>query len=334
MAYDAVFSLLLSSILNSKAAPNVQPVSPTQSAQQATMVGPIPATILVPANQGPSFTAALSGIMLGTADGAQVSSTATAEPADLESVKIDESASPTLTGGIEIVVPADALAYSNIPQVYLDPSQQVDRVAALVSSNEGKPTTIDWNDNGKGVSVGLFQANQRVGELPDLLHELSMLPGGQEEIVASLGPTFAQKMCKDPEIVRHLHFSPKNALGKGLCKLVHSDLFQKLQVAVLRRKVVRAAELAAGYGITSSAGVAVCADLANQWGFGGARRFLQAADSMQSEGGKVKAIVKAVCRYSPYDSRYQCDLEKIEGNNLSYSDTFYATNVASQPTQN
>jgi hypothetical protein len=334
MAYDAIFSLLCSGILHSKAANNVQPVAQTTLTQQAMIVGPIPTAVTVPANQAPSFTAALSGIMLGTADGAQLSSTGTVEPADLESVTMDQNGQGMLTGGIEIVVPAQTLAYSNIPQIYLDPSQQVDRVAALVSSNEGKPTTIDWNDNGKGVSVGMFQANQKVGELPDLMHELTLMPGGQEEITSALGPSFAQKMCNDPEAIRHMHFSPKNALGKGLCKLVHSEIFQKLQVEILRRKVVRAAELAANYGITSSAGVAVTADLANQWGFSGARRFLHAADTMRSENGKVRAVVNAVCRYSSYDSRYHCDLEKIEGNNLSYSDTFSATNIASQPYQN
>jgi hypothetical protein len=278
------------------------------------------------------FTAALSGDVHATGGGAQAlagnpSGTGnhpTYQDASQSVVSIgpDGIITRILTGGIVSDPQQPTLTYTNIPVVFLDPSQPLDRVAALVSSNEGKPTTIDWNDNGKGVSVGIFQANQKVGELPNLLHELSDAPGGHEQIVATLGSTVANDAANSPEKIRKLTFSKKNSLGKGLKELVKSDLFQRLQIAMLRRKVLKAAELASVYGITSTAGVAVCADLTNQWGANGAHRFLKAAQTQTSEDEKVKAVVDAVCRYSAYDSRYQSDLRKLEPNSLSYNETF------------
>ena len=227
----------------------------------------------------------------------------------------------SLAGSIEITAPP-VLAYNNIPDEYLDSTTKIDRIAALISSNEGTPTTIAWDDNGHGISVGLFQANQQVGELPDLLHEFATAPGGQEELIDAMGPDIASKITANPEVARRWKFSPGNALGRGLKKLVNSELFARVQVVALRRKVVEAADLASDYGITSSAGVAVCADLANQYGQGGARRFLQAAHKMRSQGGKVKAVVNAICRESSYKTRYLSDLQKVGPNLLSFNDTF------------
>jgi hypothetical protein len=214
------------------------------------------------------------------------------------------------------------IQYSNIPVCMLNTDHPLDRIVAVVSSNEGKPTSIDWNDNGKGVSVGIFQANQKVGELPDVLHKLAADEQGQQAIASTLGTDVAEAVQNNPEVVRNYSFSPKNSLGKGLKKLVHNPVFLKLQLALLRHKVARAADVAAEYGIHSTAGVAVCADLINQWGPGGAQRWLQAAYTMQSEGGKVKAIVNAVRNRSPYGDRYTDDLEKIAGNGLSYDQPF------------
>jgi hypothetical protein len=214
--------------------------------------------------------------------------------------------------------------YTNIPADLLNTSNPTDRVAAVISSNEGTPTTIDWNDNGCGVSVGIFQANQRVGELPQLLHQLAVIPEGQQQLTNAFGMRATQQIQQNPEAIRRWHFSPKNSLGHGLQRLVQSRLFQQLQIAVLRHKVTSAAVVAADYGITCTAGVAVCADLTNQWGCGGARRFLRAAQSANSQNEKVTAIVAAVTKGSQYGSRYQADLHKFQGNGLSFNEPFIA----------
>lgn len=332
MSDNALLSLLCTLIFKSKPAPEVRAVLPQVLSVQLgnkidrfSLPGVQPGRpICSPANDS------------GTAGGAGSRLPAPAMPAPAATAPPEPVAAParvSLSGLVQIVAPP-VLAYSNIPDQYLDATQPVDRVAALISSNEGTPQSIDWDDNGHGISVGLFQANQRLGELPDLLHELALAPGGQGELTAALGPTVTSELLTTPEVARRWNFLPGNALGRGLKKLVSSRLFVKVQVVALRRKVVKAAELASDYGITSTAGVAVCADLANQWGQSGARRFLQAAHSMRSQGGKVKAVVNAVCCSSPYKSRYLSDLEKLRPDCLSFNDSFNSDYLPSTPHHN
>lgn len=339
-------SLLCSCLLGSQA-PDARLAIAAVSAQS-----PIAAPLAVRAQTviSPSYLSAISGHLV-------VVPTTVAEAAQSSSVVVPPS---TTSGAAPLVVPAPdygttsvlyptanatpsvegavaggagntpistvflqpVLRYTNIPLQLLDATNPTDRVAAVISSNEGRATSIDWNDQGHGVSVGIFQANQRVGELPELLHQFAVLPQGQQQIACAFGTQKAAQIQQNPEVIRKWHFSPKNSLGKGLQKIVHSNLFQKFQVAILRHKVNKAAEVAANYGITSTAGVAVCADLTNQWGRAGAKRFLKAADAMQSQGGKVSAIVMAVSKGSQYGSRYQQDLQKVQGDELSLSERF------------
>jgi hypothetical protein len=204
----------------------------------------------------------------------------------------------------------------------LDPDEHVDRVAALITSNEGDPDSIAWNDNGHGVSVGMFQANQKKGELPQLLKSLAERPDGKRQMLNAFGKDMTAKIEEDPEIIRSLKFKRNNWLGKGLKLLVKSDSFAELQIEILRDKVRASSEFAAAHGIKSTLGVAIVADLTNQWGRGGAARFIKSAGQVDDEAAKLKKIVSKVDSTSAYGDRYKGDLEKAPELGLSVQDEF------------
>jgi|GEM_PF-3689796 len=204
----------------------------------------------------------------------------------------------------------------------LDRNNQTDRIAALISSNEGKPTSINWNDNGAGVSVGMFQANQRKGELPKLFADFANTPEGYDALVEIFGPEMAAKIKANPEMIRGLNFNPHNELGQGLMKLVQNPAFQQLQLDQVREKIQEAAPVAQQHGVTSEAGVALVADLINQFGAGGANRFLGAADSVQGQEEKARAIAHAVRQGSKYGGRYLADMNKMSSAGLSFDNEY------------
>ncbi|MBU6452271.1 MAG: hypothetical protein KGS72_10860 [Cyanobacteria bacterium REEB67] len=206
----------------------------------------------------------------------------------------------------------------------LDRNNPTDRIAALISSNEGKPTSINWNDNGAGVSVGMFQANQRKGELPKLFSDFANTPDGYEILVELFGAEMAAKMKANPEMIRGLNFNPHNQLGKELEQLVQNPAFQQLQLDQVRAKIQEAAPVAQQHGITSEAGVALVADLTNQFGAAGANRFLGAADSIppSDQEGKARAIARAVNNHTQYGGRYLADIGKMNSAGLSFDNTY------------
>ena len=214
-----------------------------------------------------------------------------------------------------------AVDWSKLPHG-LDRNNQTDRIAALISSNEGKPTSINWNDNGAGVSVGMFQANQRKGELPKLFSDFANTPDGYETLVEIFGAEMAAKMKANPEMIRGLNFNSHNELGKELEQLVQNPAFQQLQLDQIRGKIQEAAPVAQEHGITSEAGVALVADLTNQFGSAGAARFLGAADGVQDQEGKARAIARAVHNNSQYGGRYAADIGKMNSAGLSFHNTY------------
>ncbi len=217
--------------------------------------------------------------------------------------------------------------FSKVPGGPLDLNNPVDKVAALISSNEGNPTTINWNDNGAGVSVGMFQANQKVGELPMLFQELADTPEGYALLVKIFGPKLAKEIKDDPNIIRKLDFAPNNELGKDLEKLVQSSVFQGLELKILRAKVETASQIAKSVGVTSTEGVAIVADMINQFGQSGASRFIDAANHCQGQAQKIEAMVEAVSAGSKYGARYVADMHKASHFNLSANTTFKSSKV-------
>jgi hypothetical protein len=207
---------------------------------------------------------------------------------------------------------------------HLDLDQEVDRIAALISSNEGDPSSIDWNDNGQGVSVGMFQANQRVGDLPLLLQNMTEKEQGRHALLNAFGTELTGQIEQDPEIIREMEFSPDNWLGRGLLQLAETDSFRETQISMLRTRIVKVAGIAREHGLKSRLGLALCADLANQWGRRGCKKFLRAGLEEPNESLKVKAIVNAVDSETKYGARYLGDLEKASVLGLTAGDEFKA----------
>lgn len=165
----------------------------------------------------------------------------------------------------------------------------VDKVVALVSGNEGGPTSINWNDNGAGISVGFFQANQKAGKLPELLQR--MHEANPERFNQIFG-RYANQMLNE-NFVRRAHFSPRNELGRDMQAALREPDFQRVQVVMLREHVMRANEIARNLGIKSTLGVALIADLTNQYGEAGALGFLSQARRRRGEVNKIQAIANA-----------------------------------------
>lgn len=165
----------------------------------------------------------------------------------------------------------------------------VDKVVALVSGNEGGPTSINWNDNGAGISVGFFQANQKAGKLPELLQR--MHEANPERFNQIFGRQANQMLNEN--FVRRAHFSPRNELGRHMQAALLEPDFQRVQVVMLREHVMRANEIARSLGIKSTLGVALIADLTNQYGEAGALGFLSQARRRRGEVNKIQAIANA-----------------------------------------
>ncbi len=165
----------------------------------------------------------------------------------------------------------------------------VDKVVALIGQNEGKANSINWNDNGAGISVGIQQSNQRGGNLPELLQR--MHEANPQKFNQIFGAN-ASRMLNE-NFVRNAHFSPRNDLGRAMVRAVNEPEFQRAQVTLVREHVQRAAEIARGLGIKSTMGVALVADLTNQFGEGGALKYLRQARGRHSEEAKITAIARA-----------------------------------------
>lgn len=165
----------------------------------------------------------------------------------------------------------------------------VDKVVALIGKNEGSATSINWNDAGSGISVGIQQANQKSGNLPELLRK--MHDQNPQKFEQYFGRNSDNLM--NERFVRRAHFSPRNELGRAMQAAISDPEFQRTQVTMVREHVVRAAEIAQGLGIRSTMGVALVADLTNQFGEGGALKYLRQAHNRRGEEAKIVAIARA-----------------------------------------
>lgn len=169
----------------------------------------------------------------------------------------------------------------------IDMNNPIDKVVAMVSANEGKPTSINWNDNGHGISVGLFQANQKSGELPMLLTKMH---DANPQLFNQVFGNQANNMLNE-NFVRSANISRGNELGRMMQDAINRPEFQRVQLDMMREKVAHASQVAGNYGIKSELGVALTADLINQLGEGGAKKHLAAASRHGQEDSKLRAVV-------------------------------------------
>ncbi len=178
-------------------------------------------------------------------------------------------------------------------------NSSIKNIMASIIKNEGSTETINWNDNGCGISVGAFQANQKYGQLSLLL---SRMQQAKPQLFENLfGPEFANIVRDQPQEICHLSFTNErhtgaNQLGTRLQEALKQPAFKQTQLTILREKILQSERIALQYGIHSEKGVGLVADMINQLGVGndrcGAKHYLKFALGKHSEIAKLEAIVE------------------------------------------
>jgi len=194
-------------------------------------------------------------------------------------------------------------------------------VDKVVGKNEGKPNSINWNDNGYGISVGIFQWNQKAGELPMLFKAMYEDPAAKQVMIAKFGADIAQKLGTDESFVRRANFSPNNDLGAHLQETLNDKSVQQVEVAMAGKKVVHLQEVANSKGIHSAAAIGLYVDLVNQLGEGGAAKYLnQAASASGGEGDKYQTLLASSSENKWRGKRNQTVDKEIKDAGLSMND--------------
>lgn len=177
----------------------------------------------------------------------------------------------------------------------------IDRVVQAVAGNEGNFTSINPNDAGYGISIGIRQWNQKAGELPTLLSKWHDKDPGKFERI--FGP-YAEKLLNEGW-VRHSELAGNPDLMARLKQALSDKDFQQVQVDLSRQFVRSSIELGLKYGLKSELALALVADIVNQKGRGGAEQALQRAGL--HPGGTV-SNEKATCeRLSEVSHRPHAD---------------------------
>lgn len=148
-----------------------------------------------------------------------------------------------------------------------------DRIIGAVSGNEGNFSTITKNDNGHGVSVGIRQWNQKVGELPDLLK--SMHDKDPDKFNNIFGKY--SNNLQSESWVRHANMAGNHDLMNRMKTALADPEFQQVQVDKARDFTNRTIQTAKNFGFHSELGQALVSDLSNQLGEAGARNLLRRA---------------------------------------------------------
>ena len=188
---------------------------------------------------------------------------------------------------------AEARAFNNIgptPEIKTPEAFKgfLDRVVAAVSGNEGGFKSINWNDNGAGISVGKAQWNQKMGELPSLMKHFH---DADPQLFNQIFGADAQNMLNE-NFVRHSPITPGSRLGQEMAQALAEPKFQQVQMELLREKALTALTLAHKYGHGSELFVAEVADMGNQFGWGGVESCMRKANvaNIQDEKTAIKAL--------------------------------------------
>lgn len=155
-----------------------------------------------------------------------------------------------------------------------------ERIVASISSHEGGFTSINQNDAGYGISVGIRQWNQKTGELPHLIRAWhDKHPTKFKQIFGNYSPSLLnEKWVRDYDMANDSQFmkAMQNALAD-------KDL-QRVQLEDAHRFVNNTTELAKKYGFQSEFGVALVCDMVNQMGANGTERTLAKCGIKKHEG--------------------------------------------------
>ncbi len=161
----------------------------------------------------------------------------------------------------------------------------VDKLVWAISGNEGNYTTINPNDAGHGISIGIRQWNQKSGELPTLLQ--AWHDQDPTKFNAIFG-RYAGSLLNE-RFVRGTNFHDQPGLMKEIAEALADKEFQQVQLNLARQFVVNSVQLGYDNGFRSELALADIADVINQCGSGGFSRALHRG--MKSAGGEKESVV-------------------------------------------
>lgn len=155
-----------------------------------------------------------------------------------------------------------------------------ERIVTSISSHEGNFTSINENDAGYGISVGIRQWNQKTGELPNLIRAWhDKHPAKFKQIFGTYTPSLLnEKWVRNYDMANDSQFmhAMQNALAD-------KDL-QRVQMEDAKKFVNNTTELAKKYGFQSEFGVALVCEMVNQMGANGTERTLAKCGIKKNEG--------------------------------------------------
>lgn len=189
----------------------------------------------------------------------------------------------------------------------LNSNDFVDRVIQNISAHEGNFNSINKNDAGYGISIGIRQWNQKAGELPVLLKAWNRQD--PQKFNQIFGP-YAEQLLNDKWVRSYDMANDAQFMSRMKTALADKE-FQDVQVSESRAFVKRNMELANSYGFKSELGVALICDMVNHMGTGGTEKALKKVGLVK--GGQIADERRAVERLSsvrPNGQMYYAMLDK------------------------
>jgi hypothetical protein len=161
----------------------------------------------------------------------------------------------------------EKVAPSDRPQI----KDFVDKLVWAISGNEGNYTTVNPNDAGHGISIGIRQWNQKSGELPELLR------AWHDQDPAKFGSIFGRYSSSllNEGFVRGTNFWQQPGLMDDIKRALADQEYQQVQLNLARQFVVNSVQLGYDNGFRSELALADIADVINQCGSGGFSRALR-----------------------------------------------------------
>lgn len=185
-----------------------------------------------------------------------------------------------------------------------DESVLVPEIVKAVATNEGSSfKSVNWNDNGAGISVGVLQWNQERGALPTLIRGWNRQnPSAFREIfqgVAPNGKRYSENLLNE-HWLRNYNIAGDPALKSAMIRALANPGFQQVQLRLAKEAVSDHVDMAHKFNVKTNFGVAVVADIANQVGpvrtEGMLRKF---ANKFDSESEMVSHLVRST-RWRPH----------------------------------
>lgn len=176
-----------------------------------------------------------------------------------------------------------------------------------ISSHEGNFTSINKNDAGYGISIGIRQWNQKAGELPVLMKAWNRQDS--QKFHQIFGP-YAEQLLNDKWVRSYDMAHDEQFMSRMKTALADKE-FQQVQMSESRSFVKRNIDLAHSYGFHSELGVALVCDMVNHMGSGGTEKAMQKIGLVK--GGQIADERRAVERLSsvrPNGKMYYAMLDK------------------------